>query len=189
MRLRTVLAGRVPASALLLSAVMAGLVGCTATPAALQTPAATPTPSAPASSSPDASSGSGSGVDSVGADTPGCQPASAAVVAAVNAAMTVPDYGGDGVPYELQALTATPDPDHAVWLLAGVVRDEGYTEGRILVWATTSDPTAEEFTGTLRSIGGQTAQISSAPALQFPDGELAGGLPAAALRCASGGGS
>lgn len=116
------------------------------------------------------------------ADTPLCQDASPATVAAVNATIENP---APGQSTSLERLIARPDPAHAVWLLTGVIETGGTEGGYYVAWATSSDPTQAEFTGTLRSLG-NAAQLSSAPALLLPDVPR-GELPAAALACPDGG--
>ena len=133
--------------------------------------------------------------DGASASTPPCQNASPAVLAAVNATIDnpLPDD-----PDAVSSLTASPDPDNAVWLLTGVIgtgtpsgsedetdtEHETGTEGYLVAWATTADPTLPTFSGALRSVGATTANLSSAPLLQVP-ASAPGGLPSAALACAS----
>ncbi|MDO9397820.1 MAG: hypothetical protein Q7T71_14835, partial [Herbiconiux sp.] len=111
--------------------------------------------------------------------------------------MTPPDFMPEGSPpFAVQGLSAAADPANAVWLLVGSIHHPQGGEGQLAVWATTADPTQDSFDGTLRSVGGQTAQISSAPGIQFPapassgssggaaagSGSVSpGGFPAAAL--------
>jgi hypothetical protein len=160
----------------------AALAGCTAEPAASD-------PVSPASSSPSSTSSSAdAGTDALhypdgaSADTPDCQDASLAVLAAVNATIDNPLPGGSNT---VPSLTATPDPEHAVWLLTGAIPSTSTAGGVLVSWATTGDPTQDPFDGNLRSVGSQTATVSSAPALQFPDVAAPGALPAAALHCAA----
>ncbi|MFB2598129.1 hypothetical protein ACEXQE_10085 [Herbiconiux sp. P17] len=160
----------------------AALAGCTAGSAASDAAATSPASSAASSSA---------GVvdesddlhypDGASADTPECQDASSAVLTAVNATIDNPLPGGAG---SVEALTATPDPEHAVWLLTGAIASTPGAEGYLVSWATTADPTQDPFTRNLRSVGSQTATVSSAPVLQFPDVAAPGAFPAAALHCA-----
>lgn len=179
----------------LLIAMLAGslaLTACTATAPDTATPesatpdAATSPPPPEASSTPAPAGGTSSDADGAlypqgaSAETPECQSASPATVAAVNATFDDPtprDASG------VDRLVASPDPDHAVWMLTGVIPSTSGSEGYLVAWATTVDPTQEVFEGALRSIGGVTATMSSAPALQFADVGEAGGLPPSAMRC------
>jgi len=163
------------------------VAGCTAgspvAPDVAETPAASAavSPSTTSATTSATTSPSGSYPQGASADTPECQDASAAVVAAVNATFDDPttrDASG------VDRLVASPDPDHAVWLLTGVIPSTSGSEGYLVAWATTADPTAETFEGALRSIGGVTATMSSAPSLQFADIAEPGGFPVAATRCA-----
>jgi hypothetical protein len=180
MSTRRALAG-LPLGAVVLAAALAG---CTGVPA-VSDAAASASASAPAESSASASSSSDAlhYPDGASADTPECQDASASVVAAVNATIDNPLPGGSN---SVTGLSTTPDPEHAVWLLSGVIASTASAGGYLVSWATTADPTVDVFEGNLRSVGGTTANLSSAPVLQFPDGAAPGGLPAAALTCASG---
>jgi hypothetical protein len=164
--------------ALLAVATLLGVTGCVAA-----APASDPPPSAASSESPSPAAPAADDLpplDGASADTPECQDASPAVLAAVNATISNPLPGGSNT---VPALTATPDPENAVWLLTGAIPSTSTAGGALVAWATTSDPTRPDFTGALRSVGSQTATVSSAPALQFTDAEP-GGLPPAALRCA-----
>jgi hypothetical protein len=178
------------------------LSGCVAAgldDAAATASTATATPGTPGTGGTGARAGgdtdSGTGRDASGTrlpdgattDTPECQPASEAAVAAVNAAMTAPDHDPSAPPPVMTELTATADPDHAVWLLVGVYDRIANSEGHLVAWATAADPTLATFDGVLRSVGSGTATITSAPALQFPDVSAAGGFPEAALHCAAAG--
>ncbi|GAA2227410.1 hypothetical protein N1031_03035 [Herbiconiux moechotypicola] len=177
--------GPAPSRALVALAAVAFLGGCVATSNADAATSATP-PTPGGSAHPVAGDGDDLHYpDGADATTPACQPASAAVVTAVNAAMTPPDYHPEGTPLWVSSLTAAPDPEHAVWLLSGTVRQDSTTDGYVVAWATTADPTLDDFDAPLRSIGYATAAITSAPALQFADGDVAGGLPPAALACAA----
>lgn len=113
-----------------------------------------------------------------------CLPVSAAALAAVNAAMTVPDFDPASAPPVMTELVAAHDPEHAVWLLVGTYDRIANSDGHLVVWATTADPTFDTFDSTLRAIGGGTASITSAPTLQFPD-VGPGGFPTPALHCAA----
>ena len=177
------------------------LCGCVAAPptpsARTETPAPTSSPDSttpPGSTSPSEQSPpsqpSGDDTDALhypdGAtpDTPECQDASPAVVAAANATIDTPLPNGSAtVPSPILSLSATPDPAHAVWLLTGSIASTPNADGYLVIWATTSDPTQPTFTGTLRSVGSTTATLSSALALEFPDTRAPGGLPSTALRC------
>ncbi|MFB2556992.1 hypothetical protein [Herbiconiux liangxiaofengii] len=169
-------------SALVAGCLLTALAGCVAAAGPDGEAAA---PSAPATSSPGprptsaGSSGSYS-LDGAGPDTPECQPASAAVMAAVNATISNPLPGGANA---VDALLATPDPEHAVWLLAGTIPSTSTAGGYVVAWATTTDPTTETFDGVLRSVGGTTSTVSSATGLQFPDWGQPGGFPPAVLEC------
>ncbi|WP_291053895.1 hypothetical protein [Herbiconiux sp.] len=166
----------ISASGVLLAvAALLGVTGCVAA-----APASDPPPSAALSESPSPAADDLPSLDGASADTPECQDVSPAVLAAVNATISNPLPGGSNT---VPALTATPDPENAVWLLTGAIPSTSTAGGALVAWATTSDPTQPEFTGALRSVGSQTATVSSAPALQFTDAEP-GGLPPAALRCA-----
>ncbi|SDZ16421.1 hypothetical protein [Herbiconiux ginsengi] len=173
-------AGRLGCVVVLASA----LAGCTAGPAATVAERATETPAPSSSSSLDSSSDALHYPSGASADTPECQDASSAVLAAVNATIDNPLPGGSNT---VPSLTATPDPEHAVWLLIGAIPSTGTAGGFVVAWATTGDPTRETFEGNLRSVGSPTATVSSAPALQFADVGAPGAfLAAAASTCAAG---
>jgi hypothetical protein len=136
--------------------------------------------STPPASSPPTSSAGETWPHGASAETPRCQDASAAAVSAVNETIDNPNPAeADGVEW----LTATPDADHAVWLLTGLIDAPGSEGGYVVAWATVDDPTASDFTGDLRSVGGSAASISSAPVLQFADLKEPGSLPPAAFGC------
>jgi hypothetical protein len=109
----------------------------------------------------------------------------------VNATIDNPLPGG---PDAVSSLTASPDPDNAVWFMTGVIgpgagtssdtEDEIDAEGYLVVWATTADLTLLTFTGSLRSVGATTANLSSAPLLQVA-ASAPGGFPPAELACKS----
>ncbi|MFB2584928.1 hypothetical protein [Herbiconiux liukaitaii] len=172
----------------LLSVVGMGITACVAEPTAAPIVTDHPEP-ADADAAPESgpsSSGSAEGEhypEGASAETPECQSASAAAVAAVNAAMTIPDYDPEGEPPVISGLTASPDPANAVWLLGGVIGGSAYSDGFFVAWATTADPTQDDFDGELRAVGGATAGISAAPSIQFRDIPTPGGLPTAILRC------
>lgn len=163
----------------------AALAGCTAS-SSVAPDATDPsdTPAPPVSPAPSPSpppSGVALYPQGASADTPECQEASAAVVAAVNATF---DDQTPRAASGIDRLVASPDTDHAVWILTGVVPSTSSAGGYVVVWATTGDPTDETFDGNLRSIGSSTATVSTAPSLQFADVDAPFELPEAALRCA-----
>ena len=171
----------VTAAAALVLVPLAGLStlsGCVAAPAS--TSPSSPPPARPSSDEIDTLHYP----DGATPDTPECQDASPAVVAAANATIDTPLPNGSAtVPSPILSLAATPDPAHAVWLLTGSIASTPNADGYLVIWATTSDPTQPTFTGTLRSVGSTTATLSSALALEFPDTRAPGGLPTTALRC------
>jgi hypothetical protein len=172
-----------PLVGVLLAAALA-VSGCTpGSTGNANTPAPAPSPAVSSSPAPDAGAPEVSSLEGLTADTPECQPASQAVVDAVNATIDHP-YTPTTLP--LTALVASPDPDRAVWMLTGVLDTGSSSDGILVSWATTSDPTAQAFTGALRAVGGTAGSISSAPVLQFADGGATGGPPASATRCAPG---
>jgi hypothetical protein len=178
MTLRALTLGGRNAAMVFAVAVSVALAGCT--PAASGTLAPDRSPDTPTESPGHFPTGASSA-------TALCQDASDATVAAVNAAMTPPDYAPEGTPpFEVGRLLASPDPQSAVWMLTGTIRQQGSTEAVLVVWATPADPTQPVFDGPLRSIGGQTAQLSSAPGLSLTGQQAAGGFPPSALRCLAG---
>lgn len=113
-----------------------------------------------------------------------CVPVSAAALAAVNAVMTAPEFDPASAPPVMTELSAAHDPEHAVWLLVGTYDRIANSEGHLVVWATTADPTLDTFDGTLRAVGSGTVAITSVPVLQFPD-VGPGGFPTPVLHCAA----
>lgn len=157
---------RLRAVVVALALTAAVLTGCS--PASNSPITATPTPSSSADAAdlhwPEGAS----------ADTRRCSDASAATVAAVNTTITNPQPG-EGV--SVSELQAHPDPSAGVWILTGHI-SAGAGASIEVAWATIADPTAQDFSGGLRSVGEHAATISNAPPLALPVNNLDGsGIP------------
>ncbi|WP_143109876.1 hypothetical protein [Agromyces sp. CF514] len=100
--------------------------------------------------------------DGASASTPDCQDASAAVVAAINDTIDDSMPGGGN---RVEWITAHPDAELGKWLLTGVLPSTGSEGGYFVVWASSSNPIATDFSGDLVTVGSSTAAISSAPPL------------------------
>lgn len=114
-------------------------------------------------------------------NTPNCQPASEAVVNAVNSTIVNPLPGGDTVEW----VEAHPDPALGKWLLTGELKTLGSEASYFVVWATTADPTRADFDGDLAAVGSSASRVTSSPPLTpaYKGPTDTEDVPASALGC------
>lgn len=91
---------------------------------------------------------------------PSCQTPSASALAAVDAKVRAAGEGNS-----LREGGVLFDPDSGMWLIAGPFQGPaGEGEGLLGIWATSTDPTIEPFTGKVYSVDDSAANFSTAPA-------------------------
>jgi hypothetical protein len=90
---------------------------------------------------------------------PKCQVPTPGALAAVNATITA-DAKGNSLPRAV----VMADPASGMWFVAGAFAGPAAKgEGALGIWATTTDPTKEPFTGKVFAVDGGAIELSTAP--------------------------
>ena len=104
---------------------------------------------------------------------PSCQVPSASALAAVDASVRA-----DGEGNRLREGGVLRDPNSGMWLIAGPFQGPaGQGEGALGIWATSTDPTIEPFTGKVYAVDDGAANWSTAPVTEDVDYDPRGEVP------------
>jgi hypothetical protein len=121
------------------------------------------------------------------AQTPECQDASAAVLAAANEAIRTAGAETGRAAAPMPWLSAHADEDLGAWTLTGTTSYGPTSEsGFFVVLASRDDPTSADFAGELFAVGGSAASTTGLPPLQpgYASTDPMDDVPGSALGCA-----